>query len=135
MSLNNPAVYTLAALQITTARSLSLLTPTTGLAGMTSVGLECNFQWGSGGSTCSLLCATTFDGGTTWRHIARFDFTTAVVVKYVNLQVATSKAVTAYSDLAAEGVNDQLLGDQLAAYIVSTGTYVNTTASLRASVR
>lgn len=131
----NPAVYTLAALQIAAARSLSLLTPITGLAGMKSVGLECNFQYGSGGATCSLLCATTFDGGVTWRHCARFDFTTATAVKTVNLQALTSKAIGAYADLAAEGVNDQLLGDQLAAYIVSSGTYVNTTASLRASVR
>lgn len=133
--MNNPGVYTLAALQITTARSLSLLTPQTSLAGMKSLSLECNFQWGSAGTSCSLICATSLDGGTSWRHIARFDFTTAAAVKYANLQAMTSKAVTAYADLASEGVNDQLLGDQLAAYIISTGTYVNTTVSLRASVR
>ena len=131
----NPGVYTLASLQISAAMSLKILTPITGLAGMTSVGLEANFQYGSGGATCSLIAATSFDGGTTWRHIARFDFTTATAVKYANLQTVTSKAVAAYADLAAEGVNDQLLGDQLAALIVSTGTYASTVASLRASVR
>lgn len=131
----SPAVYTLAALQITAARSLSILSPTIGLAGMKSVTLECNFQYGSGGVACSLLCGTTFDGGTTWRHVARFDFTNSSAVKIVNLQTLTSKGVTAYTDLAAEGVSDQMLGDQLAAFIVSTGAYVNTTASLRASVR
>lgn len=133
--MENPGLYTLAAIQIAAARSLSLLTPITSLAGMKSVGLECNFQFGSGGTACSLLCATSFDGGVSWRHVARFDFTTASAVKTANLHVLTSKAVAAYTDLAAEGVNDQILGDQLAAYIVSTGTYVNTTASLRASVR
>jgi hypothetical protein len=131
----NPGVYTLAALQVSAAMTLKLLTPQTGLAGMESVGLEANFQYGSGGTTCSLIAATSFDGGTTWRQIARFDFTTATAVKYANLQTVTSKAVTAYADLAAEGVNDQLLGDQLAAYIISTGTYAGTVASLRASVR
>jgi hypothetical protein len=133
--MNNPGIFLLAGLQITVPRSLALITPIIGLGGMSSVTLECNFQWGSGGTTCSLICATTLDGGTSWRHCARFDFTTAAAVKYVNLQTETSKAVTAYADLGAEGVNDQLLGDQLAAYIISTGTYVNTTASLRASVR
>jgi hypothetical protein len=133
--MNSPGIYTLAALQIAAARSLSLLSPITGLAGMKSVNLECNFQYGSGGTACSLLCATSFDGGVPWRHCARFDFLTATAVKIANLQAMTSKAVASYVDLAAEGVNDQILGDQLAAYIVSTGTYVNTTASLRASVR
>lgn len=131
----NAGVYTLASLQISAAMSLKLLTPVTGLSGMKSVGLEANFQYGSGGTTCSLIAATTFDGGTTWRQIARFDFTTASAVKTANLQTLTSKAVAAYADLASEGVNDQILGDQLAAFIVSTGTYAGTVASLRASAR
>src|ERR1700730_18002057 len=131
----NAGTFTLAALQISAAMSLKLLTPTAGLQGMSAVTLEANFQYGSGGSGCSLICATSFDQGTTWRHCARFDFTTASAVKIVNLQALTSKAVTAYADLASEGVNDQMLGDQLAAFLVSTGAYVNTTATLRASVR
>jgi hypothetical protein len=79
--------------------------------------------------------ATTFDEGTTWRHIARFDFTMAAAVKVANLSGLLSKAVTAYSDLASEGVTDGMLGDQLAVFVVSTGAYVNTTLSVRASVR
>jgi hypothetical protein len=133
--MNNAGVFVLAALQISAPRSLALLSPTVGLAGMTSLSLEANFQWGSGGSACSLICATSLDGGTSWRHIARFDFTTATAVKFVNLQAAGPKGITIYADLASEGVNDEFLGDQLAAFIVSSGTYVNTTASLRASVR
>lgn len=133
--MNSPGVYTLAALQLTTAKTLAILTPTTGLDGMTACNLEAIFQYGSGGATCSLICATTFDAGTTWRYVARFDFTTAAAVKVVNLSGLLSKGITAYSDLAAEGVLDGVLGNQLAAFIVSTGTYVNTTVSLRASVR
>lgn len=131
----NPGVYTLAALQIAAAKALSLLTPVIGLAGMKACNLEANFQYGSGGTTCSIIAATSFDGGTSWRYVARFDFTTASAVKVANLSGLLSKAVAAYSDLASEGVLDGVLGDQLAAYIVSTGTYANTTASLRASVR
>ena len=133
--MENAGLYDLAALQIAAPRAVSLLTPITGLDGMSAVTLEANFQYGSGGTACSAIVATSFDGGTTWRHVARFDFLLATAVKVVNLSGLLSKAVTAYSDLAAEGVADGILGDQLAVYIVSTGTYVNTTLSVRASVR
>ncbi len=133
--MNNAAVYPLASLQISAARPLALLTPTTGLSGMGSASIEANFQYGSAGTTCSAIVATSYDGGTTWRHIARFDFTTATAVKVVNIQANAAKSVGAYTDLASEGVNDGVLGDQLAVYVVSTGTYVNTTLSVRASVR
>lgn len=132
--MSNAGVFTLAAIPLTTAKSLSILTPITGLDGMSGVTLEANFQYGSGGTTCSLIAATSFDG-VLWRYIARFDFTTASAVKVANLNGLLSKAVSAYSDLASEGVLDGVLGNQLAALIVSTGTYVNTIASLRASVR
>jgi len=133
--MDNPGVFILAALQISAAKPQALLTPITDLDGMSAVSLEANFQYGSGGATFSAIVATSFDGGTTWRHVARFDFTTAAAVKTANLNGLKSNAVTAYADLGAEGVNDGLLGDRLAAYIVSTGTYVNTSFSLRASVR
>jgi hypothetical protein len=133
--MDNPGLQVLAALQIGAPKALALLTPIINLAGMTAVTLEANFQYGSGGTNCSAIVATSFDGGTTWRHIARFDFLLATAVKVVNLSGLLSKAVTAYADLAVEGVNDGILGDQLAVYLVSTGTYVNTTLSVRASVR
>jgi hypothetical protein len=133
--MDNSGIFTLAALPISAARSLALLSPISDLDGMSSVSLEASFQYGSGGTTCSLIVATSFDGGTTWRHIARFDFTTAAAVKTANIQASAAKSVGAYTDLASEGVNDGVLGNMLAIFIVSTGTYVNTTASVRASVR
>lgn len=133
--MENPGIYTLAALQISAAMSLKLLTPTTGLDGMTACNLEANFQYGSGGSTCSAIVATSFDGGTFWRHVARFDFTTAALVKTANLSCILTRTVGAYADLAAEGINDSLLGDRLAVYLVSTGVYVNTTLSVRVAAR
>jgi hypothetical protein len=129
--MDNPGVFTLAALQITAPKSLALLTPIADLDGMSAVTLE----YGSGGTNFSAIVATSFDGGTTWRHVARFDFTTASVVKTANLNGLKSNGVAVYQDLASEGVNDGLLGDLLAAHIVSTGTYANTTFGLRASVR
>lgn len=133
--MNNPGLFTLAALQISAAKPLSLLTPIVGLEGMTALTLEAFFQYGSGGTACSAIVATSLDGGTTWRHIARFDFTTATAAKTANLSGLLSMPASSYVDLASEGVNDGLLGPQLAVYVVSTGAYVNTTLSVRASVR
>jgi hypothetical protein len=135
--MDNPGVFTLAALPIDVPKSNVVLTPTPSgaLAGMAAVTLEANFQYGSGGTTCSAIVATSLDGGTSRRQIARFDFTTASAVKVANLNGQLSKSVTAYVDLAAEGVLDGILGDQLQVILVTTGTYVNTTLSVRASVR
>ncbi|MES5483578.1 hypothetical protein QMZ05_12540 [Bradyrhizobium sp. INPA03-11B] len=133
--MDNAGTFNLGALQITAAKPLSILTPILSLDGMSAVSLEANFQYGTAGATCSAIVATSFDEGVTWRHIARFDFTTASAVKTANIQALAAKGVAAYADLSAEGVNDGLLGDQLALLIVSTGTYQNTTLSVRAAVR
>lgn len=133
--MNNSGVFVLAALQITSALPKSLLTPTIDLDGMTACTLDFDFQYGSGGATVSVIVATTFDGGTKWRQIARIDFTTASAVKQCNLEGLLSKGITSYADLASEGVNDGVLGDQLAAIVTTTGTYAATTLSVRASVR
>lgn len=134
--MDNAGVFTLATLQIGAAMPQSLLTPIDDLDGMTAVTLDVEFDYGSGGSTVSVIVATSFDDGTKWRHIARFDFATASAIKQVNLEGLLSKGVTAYQDLAAEGVNDGVLGDMLAAIVTTTGTYAGgTTLAVRASVR
>lgn len=128
-------VYTLASLGVTTALTSSAQTAIDDLDGMTAVTLEAAFGYGSAGTTCFAIVQTTFDAGSTWRDIARFDFTTASAVKVANLSGLLSKAVTSYAALASENVLDGVLGDQLRAVISSTGTYVNTTIVIRASVR
>lgn len=128
-------VYTLAALGVTTPLTASAQTAITSLDGMTAVTLEANFQYGSGGTSFSALAQTSCDGGTVWRDVARFDFTTTTAVQYANLSGLTAKGITSYSALGSAGVNDGLLCNQLRAVITSVGTYVNTTFGLRASVR
>src|SRR6185369_18093939 len=110
--MDNPDVYALAALQIDTPKD-AILTPILSLEGMKAVSLEASFKYGSGGTTCVAIVLTTFDGGTTWRQIARFDFTTASATKVANLSGLLSKAVAVYADLNSDGVNDGLLGDRL----------------------
>lgn len=128
-------VYTLASLGITTALTSSAQTAITNLDGATAASLEASFAYGSGGTSASAVVSTSCDAGTTWRDVARFDFTTATRVVYANLSGLTAKNVATYAALASEGVNDGLLCPQLRASITSVGTYVNTTLTVRASVR
>lgn len=131
----NTGVYTLSSLAVSTALTSSAQTAIEDLDGATAVTLEAQFQYGSGGTTCVVVVQTSFDGGSVWRDIARFDFTTASATKHANLSGLLSKAVTAYAALGSEGVYDGVLGDRLRAVITSTGTYANTTLAVRASVR
>jgi hypothetical protein len=133
--MDNPGVYLLAAAPITTALAAVAQSPIAGLAGMTAVTLDFDLAYGSGGITVSALVQTSFDGGTKWRDIARRDFTTASAVWNCNLEGLLSKGMTAYAALADGAVYDGVLGDQLRCVVTSTGTYANTTLSVRASVR
>ena len=127
--------YTLAALNITTALTANAQTAIDDLEGVSGVTLEAAFGWGSGGTSCVVVVQTTFDGGTTWRDIARFDFAQTSRVAHCNLNGQLSKGVTAYTALGAEGVLDGVLGSQLRAVVTTVGTYANTTLAVRASVR
>lgn len=130
--MRNPGVNTLAAITLTTALSAVTYTAVTAKDGIRSLNLVCNFNYGSGGTTCKVKVQTSFDGGTTWYDIAQFDFTTASAKKWCVLQVAAAKAIAAYTALSAEGVNDGLLGPRFRASITSTGTYAGgTTVDLR----
>lgn len=133
--MDSPGVYTLAAVNLTVALSAQAQSRLEDLDGIAGVTLECDFNYGSGGTTCIVLAQTSLDGGTVWLDIARFDFATASRKAVCNLSGLLSKAVTTYAALSAEGVMDGVLGPMLRAVVSSTGTYVNTTVALRASVR
>jgi hypothetical protein len=129
-----PGIYTLASKAITTALTANEQTAIVDLDGMEAANLIFEFLYGSGGTTAMALVQTSFDGGTTWLDIARADFTTAAAKKYCNLQAIAAKAMTTYAALSSEGLNDGLLGNRLRCVITTTGTYVNTTLAVRASV-
>lgn len=133
--MNSPGVYPLAVLGIAAPLTAVAQTPIVNLDGMTAVTLEASFAYGSsGGTSCSAVVQTTFDG-TIWRDIARFDFTTVSSTKHCNLNGLLSKGVTVYAPLGSENVYDAVLGNQLRAVITSVGTYIGATLSVRASVR
>ena len=132
--MDNAGVYDLAVLDSSTFTN-AVVSAVAGLDGMAAVSLEAVFKFGSGSGTLSATVMTSFDKGTTWRHVARFDFTTATATKLANTQASAAKAVQAYADLSAEGVNDGFLGDRLAVQLSTSGSYSNSTLSIRAAVR
>lgn len=133
--MDNPGVYTLVALDLTAALTAQAQTSVDGLDGIAAVTLVAEFAYGSGGTTCAVLAQVSFDGGATWFDIARFDFLMVTRRAWCVIEGLAAKAVTVYATLAAEGVNNGLLGPMIRGVVTSTGTYVNTTVSLRASVR
>jgi len=132
--MKSPGIYTLSALGITTPLVAVVQTPTVNLDGMSAATIYAELLGATGGTSVSALVQSTMDGGVTWLDVARFDFT-AAAKKWCVLQGIAAKAVATYAALAAEGVNDGLLGNQFRAIISSVGTFSNTTLSLRAAVR
>jgi hypothetical protein len=133
--MSSGGIYTLCALSIGAAISPpKLISPIEDLDGMGAVTLEANFQYGAGSGSVSPIVVTSFDGGVTWRQIARFDFGNVSRVAVATLTMLASKVISTYADLASEGLNDGMLGDRLAVLLGSTGAYTNTVLSIRASV-
>lgn len=130
--MDNPGVFVLAAIAVTTPlTSQPFAPPIDDLDGIEAANLLCEMIGGTGGNSIDVLAQTTFDNGTTWLDVAHFSFANTAGKKYATLNALASKTVTPYSALAAEGVNDGLLGDMMQAVITSVGTYTNTTVALR----
>src|ERR1700680_2533089 len=121
--MDNPGPYTLAALTITTALPAQIQTPITELEGMLGLTLEAAWSGASGGTSVTADVQTSLDGVTTWRDIARFDFTTAALVSQANLSGLLSKAVTTYAPLNVNSVNEGILGARIQAVIRSVGAF------------
>jgi hypothetical protein len=133
--MNNPSPYTLANLDFTGA-SGTPLTPITGIEGAVSVTIDVDFKFASPATpTGNVKVQTSFDGGTTWRDVARFDFAQASFVKHANLEFLLSKGVTVYAPLSAENVYDGVMGTQLRAVPSWTGSYAGSALAVRVNVR
>jgi hypothetical protein len=126
-----PGIHSLAVETITAAGSQTF-TAITDLDGLAVVTLVAAFVYGSGGTSVSAVVQTSFDGGTTWLDVRRFDFTTSSGTRYGTVaRIAGDN--TAYAALSADGGNAGLLGNRLRAKIISVGTYAgSTTVSISA---
>lgn len=144
--MNNPGSYNLGDVAITAALTDELVTESSlsgvatsyigNLAGMTSLTVWANFNFGATGTTTAAIIQTSLDQGTTWIDIIRFDFTTADRKAHATVGVFSAGAVTTLAALSAEGKLDNVLGDRIRAKVTTTGTHSgNTSLALRAVVR
>lgn len=134
--MENSGTYVLFAGTITAAQADVAQTEIVDLEGMLAATIVARLAFGSGGTSIAAIVETSLDGGATWLHVARFDFTTANATKYANLSGLAAKAAAAYAALSAEGVNDGLLGPIFRANLTTVGTYAgNTVLDIRMSAR
>lgn len=138
----NAGIKNLGDVTITAALTDQVITSTSlgayigNLAGMQSLTVWANFDYGSTGTTVAAVVQTSLDQGVTWIDIIRFDFTTSDRKAHATVGVFSAGAVTTLAALGSEGKLDNVLGDRIRAKVTSTGTYAgNTTLSLRAAVR
>ena len=136
--MNNPGYYSLADLPITTALTGSTQTAIENLEGMLAGTIQAKFAYGSGGTSAKAYVQTTLDDGLTWVDIASFAFTTTSAMKIINLSGLTPKttAVTPSDGaLSDDTCVDGVLGDALRVKLTTTGTYANTTLSVKLIAR
>lgn len=126
-----PAQLQLLNQTITTAQTAATTTAITGLARCQSIAIQCNFTYGSGGTSVDAYIQTSFDSGSTWVDIAEFSVTTSNYRKLYNLSALTPiTSVYAATDgsLSANSSKDGLIGDQLRVKWTSVGTYAGSTS-------
>ena len=136
--MRNPGDYSLCDQAITTALNNVALTPVQNLEGMLAATIDFKFAYGSGGATCKVWVQVTSDDGQTWKDIACRAFTTSSSVKTINLSGLTpvTTAVTPTDGaMADDTAQDGVLGSAMRVKVTSTGTYSNTTLSVKISAR
>lgn len=130
----NPGQFTLLNRAITTAIAGEAQTAIDKLAGIKSATLQCEFSYGSGGTSCKVYVQASLDQGLTWIDVACFAFTTSSAVKVINLSArtpVTSPVTPSDGALSDNTVIDGILGAVMRAKITTTGNYANTTARVR----
>lgn len=142
--MENPGVYDLASIALTTALTGEVVTDISGveyvgdIEGMLAASLQVRFAYGSGGTTARVYVQTSLDQGTTWCDVCCVALTTASATKIVNLSGLTAKTTAATPGdgaLADDTCVDGILGDRFRVKITSTGTYVGTTVAVRLNAR
>lgn len=103
-----------------------------------SIAVQANFTYGSGGTTVDAYLQTSVDGGATWIDIAQFHFTTASArfVYNLNSQTPVTTEYTATdATLAANTSKDGIVGPLFQVKLVTTGTYAASTLQIDVSAQ
>lgn len=95
-----------------------------------NLSIQCNFTYGSSGTSADAWVQTSLDGGTTWIDIAECGFTTSSVRKLYNLSSLTP-VTTVYTatdgSLTANTAKDGVLGNWMRVKYTTVGTYATST--------
>lgn len=130
----------LASLTLTTAVTAQV-TPQLAFIGGTPVNvpIQCNFAYGSGGTTASAWIQTSLDGGQTWIDLANCSFTTAnarFAYNFSSLTPVTAEYTPTDGTLAANtSAASALIGQVMRVKYTTTGTYVGTTLTVSVDVQ
>jgi hypothetical protein len=123
-NLTNQTITAAQALAVVPGGPLSLVDAPTSLC------VQANFTYGSGGTTVNAYVQTSVDGGLTWIDIAQFSFTTASARSVFNLNSQTP-VTTQYTatdgTLTANTAKDGILGPLYRVKLATTGTYAGAT--------
>lgn len=96
----------------------------------TSMTLQGNFTYGSGGTSTDAYVQTSLDGGGTWIDVADFHFTTSSQRFVYNLNSSTS-VTTEYTptdgSISANTSKDGVFGSQWRVKYTTVGTYAGST--------
>lgn len=116
---------------ITTAQAIAAVpNPLLLVDAPTSLIVQANFTYGSGGTTVDAFLQTSVDGGITWIDIAQFHLTTASA-RFVYTLNSQTPVTTEYTPtdgaLAANTAKDGILGPIYQVKLASTGTYAGST--------
>jgi hypothetical protein len=130
MLLNLSSITT--AISTTTTSTFQFRPGPGGVAALpTSMTLQANFTYGSGGTSVDAYVQTSLDGGATWVDVAEFHFTTSSLRSLYNLNSSTS-VTTQYTAtdglLSANTAKDGIFGNQWRVTYVSVGTYAGSTS-------
>jgi len=122
---------TIAALVITTAQAAQTTTPVQFPEGAPlHVAVQCNFTYGSGGTSADVWVQSSIDAGVTWVDMANCHFTTSSARFLYNLSSLTP-VTTAYTatdgSLAANTVKDGLIAPWMRVKYTTVGTYAGST--------
>ena len=134
----NPGSRTLASRALTGAIAGEAQTAFDDLAGIIAATIECQFQYGTGGTTAKCWVQVSLDLGQTWIDVACFAFTTASATKVINLSGLTpvTTAITPSDGAMADNTyQDGVMGTTWRAKVTSTGTYANTNIVVRVEAR
>jgi hypothetical protein len=129
---------TIANLTITTAQAAATTSKVQVREGSPeSITIQCNFTYGSGGTSADAWVQTSIDGGTTWVDIAECGFTTSSAKKVYNLSgltPVTSVYTPTDGTLAANTSKDGIVANWFRVKYTTVGTYAGgTTLSIDVS--